>query len=634
MFFPGDLVALTIWIIMILTSTIDKNVVLATFCPPRCKCNEVKLLVFCNETQIDLVPIMLNPQLKELYLHGNRIKNIYSSFIVYQELQYLDLSNNQIGDTGKKSFIMQKKLKVLLLNGNNLTQLNNLSFYGLESLYLLDLSHNHLSEIYSRIFMSLNKLEWLDLSSNQITHINKEAFFGLLNLKRLNLHGNQLKHIPTQSFYHLQSLVALNLSSNRFTHIPEMAFSPLAMLEELIIDSCSISAIHSRAFIHLSNLNYLDLQNNRMANVPTESFSYVTTLRTLNLSNNLITVLKRNAFKNLTHLQTLTISSCPLSQIEKDAFIDNINLNRLVIENNKKLSRIEIGTFEQQHDSLEYLSLRSNMIAFLDWQTINIKRLHYIDLQQNPLACNCSLSWLIAYLKHSNMISQSQKDQVKCYFPNYLYGKKLITLSETDLSCSKLNSTMKTVVNIFTYTAMLILIMTMMIVICRRHKRCLPFCCICRQCRFSSCCCCRNCCSTESSSSSSTTSSPSSSSTIPSSSQPIIVGNHHHHHLLYQRQYYQNQQQYHYSHQQYTDNDDDDGVQNQLPAKSRLENSFYYPTKIINDELTRDKQQIQQQQKSYHFPYRTGTMTDSTRTSALSVDLHPIPNHSLPISHI
>ena len=630
MFFSGDLVALTIWIIMILTSTIDKNVVLATFCPPRCKCNEIKLLVFCNETQIDLVPIMLNPQLKKLYLRGNRIKNIYSSFIVYQELQYLDLSNNLIGDTGKKSFIMQQKLKVLLLNGNNLTQLNNLSFYGLESLYLLDLSHNLLSEIYSRIFMSLNKLEWLDLSSNQITHINKEAFFGLLNLKRLNLHGNQLKHIPTQSFYHLQSLVALNLSSNRFIEIPEMAFSPLTILEEFIIDSCSISAIHLRAFIHLSNLNYLDLQNNRMANVPTESLSYVTTLRTLNLSNNLITTLKRKAFKNLTHLQTLTISSCPLSQIDKDAFIDNVNLNRLVLENNKKLSHIEMGTFEEQDNSLEYLSLRSNMIGFLDSQTINLKRLHYIDLQQNPLVCNCSLSWLIAYLKHSNMISQSQKDQVKCYFPNHLYGKKLITLSETDLSCSKLNSTMKTVVNIFTYTAMLILIMTMMIVICRKHKWCMPpFCCKCRQCRFC-CCCCQNCCSIESSStSSSSTSSPSSSSTIPSSSQPIIVGDHH---LLYQRQYYQKQQQYHYSHQQYTENQND-GVQNQLPAKSKLENSLYYPTIIINDELTRDKQQIQQQ-KLYHYPYRTGTMTNSTRTSALSVDLHPTPNRSLPIAHI
>jgi hypothetical protein len=61
-----------------------------SFCPPRCKCNEVKLLVLCNSTQIlDSVPIMLNPSLKELYLSGNRVKNVYSSFTVYQELRYL-----------------------------------------------------------------------------------------------------------------------------------------------------------------------------------------------------------------------------------------------------------------------------------------------------------------------------------------------------------------------------------------------------------------------------------------------------------------------------------------------------------------------------------------------------------------
>lgn len=546
------------WLMMTIVAIIenslhltDRSILAMAFCPPRCNCNEIKLLVDCNRTRIDLVPIMLNPKLKGLNLNSNRIKNIYSSFYVYEELQFLDLSANQISDIGRKNFLQQSKLKLLLLNRNELKQIHNQSFYGLVSLLTLNLSQNRLTELTERIFLNLNQLETLDLSQNQITTINREAFLGLLNLKNLDLHSNQLKQIPTQSFFHLQqSLFKLNLGQNLFQIIPEMAFNSLTMLQELRIDSCFILDIHQRAFQHLVRLNYLHLENNQLSNVPSDSFSYLRALNSLNLSNNLITQLRSQAFRNLTNLKTLIISSSPLNEIDVNAFIENNQLERVIIENNRKLTKIHVGTFDRQLQTLEYLSLRSNMLSFLDWRTINLEHLQYLDLQLNPLICNCSMQWLVTYLKrfernqleilvdddadengedhgddndqnvsfnnggtiinadrasfeinnqifvdrsvlngkeiensensdHNNNRTSRQYDrhridQVKCFHPNHLYGRKLISLSESDLSCSRLNSIVKILVNILTYLSLLILIITIMIVILRKrqHRSC------------------------------------------------------------------------------------------------------------------------------------------------------------------
>lgn len=410
----------------------------AAFCPAKCRCLEAELRTYCNNTQIDLVPIMLNPALQRLDLNGNRIRNVYSSFTVYQELRHLDVSHNLITDIPRKSFIMQKSLKTLLLNNNNISAINNLSLHGLSALTLLNASHNQLSELHARIFLSLNKMETLDLSGNAIAFIHRDAFLGLLNLKALHLNANRLKQVPTHSFFYLQNLATLRLGHNLYTHLAEGAFGSLARLQELSLERCYLNTINHRAFSHLHNLTALDLHHNNLFAVPTDSLAELVSLRVLTLSFNFFVALPARSFARLAHLETLVLSSTPLNSIDPDALRDNVNLVNVILENNIKLKYLHPATFVNQHRSLRFLSLRSCQLSTLDERLVNHKVLQRLDVRDNRLECNCSLGWLVKYLGragHDEGNHTRWREQVKCHTPAQLRERPLITLEDTDLSC-------------------------------------------------------------------------------------------------------------------------------------------------------------------------------------------------------
>ena len=83
-------------------------------CPLKCHCDNVNLKVFCSNANLDLVPIILNPELKYLQLKSNIIHKIkYSSFNVYRRIQNLDLSFNNLTTIEDNSFIYLTELKVI-----------------------------------------------------------------------------------------------------------------------------------------------------------------------------------------------------------------------------------------------------------------------------------------------------------------------------------------------------------------------------------------------------------------------------------------------------------------------------------------------------------------------------------------
>ncbi|KAJ6222524.1 hypothetical protein RDWZM_001069 [Blomia tropicalis] len=546
-----------------------------TFCPPRCRCNDLKLSVYCNGTQIDLVPIMLNPLLKELYLGNSRVKNV-QAISVYQELRYLDLSHNGLSTNGigSRSFMMQKKLRVLLLNGNNVSVLTNQSFHGLNTLQLLNLRQNQLRELHSRIFMGLNRLESLDLSYNQLTFINNEAFFGLLNLKQLNLQTNKLKQVPSSAFFHLQSLTKLNLGTNLISGtLNDLTFAPLNWLQELRLDSNHINHVTAKAF-QLSNLNYLDLQSNKLNTVPTESFQHLSNLQILILSRNHFIHIGSNAFAGLVQLRGLVISNTPLNHINIDAFRSNPQLEKLILEHNRQLGRLDSSTLP---NSIRYLSLRSNRLSTFELPSINLDQMEYIDLQDNPLVCNCTIAWFANYLQQTN---QTIREQVKCYRPSQHYNRPLISLSRDELSCP-IDFDLPTLwasmlINLASWLAIsfliILLLVVLPIILWRRRRRQ-------QQLRTLE--------------NHYETTVDIIGDAYKSRLDPLInhnqMRNHHQHHPHHHP---------HYSPHQ------------------------YYPT-IINEEyLSRDKRDYQTM------------MTTSTRTSALSVDCHPPPLPYAPIANM
>ncbi|RWS26382.1 Leucine-rich repeat neuronal protein 2-like protein [Leptotrombidium deliense] len=404
-------------------------------CPMRCTCHEKKLIVNCKKAVLDVVPITLNPELRELYLTHNQIKSIKASFTFYTKLEFLDVSNNQLAELGKKNFAVQHNLRVLFVNQNKINEVNNQTFVGLSSLQLLNLNENAVQSLPNNVFDSLSKLQKLDLSRNRISHISADAFAGLSALKTLILRENSLTVIPSAQFRHLTALVKLDLGHNVFNSIGESAFATLPTLEDLSLDKCQISSLHASSFLNVNQMRRLRLDENNLSEIPSDSLQQLKNLEELIIGRNKIASIEAFAFGGSPKLKVLDIRhDHQLSYIDKDAFLGIPHLLKVILEFCPNVRHLHENTFDVQKRSLKYLSLRGNHIENVAHNLLNWQQLQYIDVRGNPLTCNCSLLWLWELLKQRN-VSKEYKDELVCAEPANFRGHRFLSLSLSEMAC-------------------------------------------------------------------------------------------------------------------------------------------------------------------------------------------------------
>lgn len=421
------------------------------FCPVRCECDDDLLRVICDTANLDVVPITLNPELKELRLSNNHISAIRTSLSVYRNLEYLDLSFNVIYTLDKRNFNELYHLKALYLNNNKISLLREETFLGLNSLKELYLNKNHLANLSSEIFTHLHNLELLDISQNKITFIDDNAFFGLKSLKTLLLRHNELSAIPSASFQHISSMNNLDLGLNTFENIPENAFASLTDLQELSLDSCGINVIIQGAFKWLNSLLVLYIHDNDLNEIPTKALFDVMRLEELHIGQNKFFYIKPKSFQRLKNLSTISISGCQtLELIEKNVFADNPSIKTVVINHNKVLRHIQDGAFDNL-PLLKHVSLRGNAFETFQSNLLPWAELVSLDVADNPLVCNCSLLWLWKLLvtqNYSTVDGLSDNTQVICANPPELKNIGLSNLLEVDLDCYALDARRQVIIGI------------------------------------------------------------------------------------------------------------------------------------------------------------------------------------------
>ncbi|XP_076370223.1 uncharacterized protein LOC143256636 [Tachypleus tridentatus] len=411
-------------------------------CPIRCQCNEERLVVLCDEAGLDVVPITLNPDLREFHLRKNNIKGIMAAFGVYHNLEYLDMTSNQLVDLGRNNFKLQNKMRILILENNMISFLHHSTFEGLRGLQILKLTRNFLRELPDNIFTDLMNLEILDLSENNIDTIYKNAFVGLTNLKILLLKDNKLGHVPTSSFITISHVLSIDLGLNNFPILLDDSFVNLVNLEKLKLNSCGIRQIHKRAFERLNKLMYLFLQDNLLDSIPTEAFFYLKTLLELNIGRNNIKVIEPNSFSGLTNVQAICINSAPyLEKIEHEAFSANKRLQHVVLNHNKNLKHIDSKAFSAL-TMLRSVSLRDNDLQTFHENLLPWNDLQQFDLRDNPLICNCRLSWLLNHYKTRNFSENFNLEMthVRCAHPLVLRDLTLKSLTVNDLGCYQIQT--------------------------------------------------------------------------------------------------------------------------------------------------------------------------------------------------
>ena len=285
-------------------------------------------------------------KLKKLILNNLNINFdlIYKSVANLENLEYLDVSNNQIESINiphSAERIKTQTLKYLNLSCNRLYEFNssNLFFFEQKYVQVIDLSFNSISfiDLYYLRFSNqalkvikvnnnnLAEVEFLfkenlglssktvDLSFNRINSFEKQIY-DTVNIKYLKMNDNSLDYITNQMFrndyyIYISDIFLLDFNRNKLKYIRETALLDLFNLKYLQLSQNQLTQIENETFHNLINLVELDLSCNKLIKLDKDVLKSSSFLKNLNLSSNKFEFLNKELFVNLNQLSNFDISN-------------------------------------------------------------------------------------------------------------------------------------------------------------------------------------------------------------------------------------------------------------------------------------------------------------------------------------
>ncbi|XP_046961650.1 protein artichoke-like [Vanessa cardui] len=339
------------------------------------------------------------PYLKQVNLHGNNVENF--DFMAIQNniaLSELDFSKNKLKSISPNIISRGLDVEILNISSNNLHELPN-SLNVLSKLKTLDASNNYIKNFDGNIINNIQTLAEIKLHSNRITELRTGSFRDLNNLESIDLENNQLEIIHPMAIANLPKLLSIYLNRNHIIEIPDRAFSNLSKLRIIEMQSNRLQYISIRAFENLPLVQYLNLSNNQLINLDNLGIKHLVSLEVLDLSFNKITRINKESFQYMEWLVELNLDNNLICHISNQPFDNMPRLKVLSLRHNKLTS-----VFEDN-----FAKLRNN-IAIL-------------DIDGNPLVCNCAIIWLKSWLSESSSLGP------KCADGSYVKG---MPFSKTD----------------------------------------------------------------------------------------------------------------------------------------------------------------------------------------------------------
>ncbi|XP_075643721.1 uncharacterized protein LOC142614959 [Castanea sativa] len=265
------------------------------------------------------------------HLGNNSVDDLrfLSSLHNCSQLNYLDVSCNQLGGNIPSSIGKLKNLNALYLYENKLTGVIPSSVGNMTQLLILALFNNSLEGSIPTSIGRCSHLQGVDLDHNKLNGTIPEQLFGL-PLVQIDVSHNSLTDFLLPDFGNLKLLVDLDVSYNKFSkEIPAHLGDYLA-LETLYMQGNSFEGTIPD-LSKLKGIQYLDLSNNNLSGQITSYMANFPVLQTLNLSfNNLegdvpVEGVFRNAsaveVKGNTGLcggiQELHLPACPIQRSKK-----------------------------------------------------------------------------------------------------------------------------------------------------------------------------------------------------------------------------------------------------------------------------------------------------------------------------
>ncbi|XP_069557181.1 chondroadherin-like protein [Brachyistius frenatus] len=288
------------------------------------------------------------------------------------------------------------KTQLLDLRSNHFHHLPASSFPGTGRVISLHLEFCKIHEIEDGAFQGMKSLLYLYLSDNDLTSLEPKAFAGVPKLTYLHLEGNRLAQFPGSALSLLPNLFVLHLERNAISKLEPggLLSSVTPTLRELYLSNNTITVIAERA-LSSALLEKLHLDSNQLGEVPTNALLEAPNLEELDLSQNPIRWVGPKAFR-------------PVSQSLKRLYMDGMGMKKMSGD-----ALLGLGS------GLRALTVRGNQLEELP--DLNpLTELEVVDLQDNPLLCDCPLLPLRRWMEKVSL-----EVIATCGRPPELRGQKL-----------------------------------------------------------------------------------------------------------------------------------------------------------------------------------------------------------------
>ncbi|XP_051244214.1 chondroadherin-like protein [Dicentrarchus labrax] len=288
------------------------------------------------------------------------------------------------------------KTQLLDLRSNHFHYLPANSFPGTNQVVSLHLEFCKMHEIESGAFRGMRNLFYLYLSDNDLTSLDPGAFAGAPELTYLHLEGNRLAQFPGSAVALLPNLFVLHLERNAISKLEPTGLlsSVTPKLRELYLTNNTITSI-AKGALDSAFLGTLHLDSNQLTEMPTHALSEAPNLEELSLSRNSIRWVGANAFQ-------------PISQSLKRLYMDQMGMEKMSRE-----ALVGLGP------RLKALTVRGNQLEELP-DLSPLTGLEVVDLQDNPLLCDCPLLPLRRWIENVSL-----EVTATCGHPPEIKGQKV-----------------------------------------------------------------------------------------------------------------------------------------------------------------------------------------------------------------
>ncbi|XP_017122249.1 protein artichoke [Drosophila elegans] len=365
-------------------------------------------------------------ELRVLSLAQNELRQLEdTSFIGIQRLELLHLQENQLGEADERALLPLAELRNLNLQSNKLEAITDNFFSNNSRLEQLDLSRNLIRSISPTAFDTQRSLEYLDLSGNalldisvglgnlnnlrdidlsynQISRIQSDVIGGWRNVVEIRLSNNLIVELQQGTFRNLPKLQYLDLSSNEIRNVEPGALKALDELQEFVLADNKLVELKDHVFEELPSLLASHFQYNKLRYISPESFHNANSLVFLNLSNNHFRNMENIGLRSMRNLEVLDLSTNGVKLVSTMPLKALNWLVELKMDNNR-ICRIQGSPFETM-PRLRVLSMRNNQLRSIQERTFRNLRgnIAILDVDGNPIDCNCEMQWLSVWLQETN----------------------------------------------------------------------------------------------------------------------------------------------------------------------------------------------------------------------------------------